>query len=133
MTTVNIGPKTITLWQVENDYNSIPESCYYRITFPYPDTHKILSDESESILMILGLDGIRLLSKELKGLQSNLNPSEQWEIYCMCDGFGPLSPEELEELNEGWDWSHVRDSSQEAIDNASRRIKEILIEKYNSM
>lgn len=41
--------------------------------------------------------------------------SQAWEVYCLGDGFGNLPPEELAAINDGWDWSHVRDSSPEAM------------------
>lgn len=44
-----------------------------------------------------------------------LSDAETWELYCLADGFGKRTPEELEEINGGWDWSHVRDSSPEAF------------------
>lgn len=44
-----------------------------------------------------------------------LSRSEIWQAYCLCDGFGKLSPRELKGINGGWDWSHIRDSSTEAL------------------
>jgi len=129
----NYGPKTISVQQVESNYNSIPQSCHFRVREMPSYSHKILSPDGEEILMVLGLEGMHLLSNQLRSLSSNLSKAEQWEIYCMCDGFGKKSPNELLELNDGWDWSHVRDSSGEAIEEAVKRIREILVERYNSL
>jgi len=45
----------------------------------------------------------------------SLPDDDMWEVYCLGDGFGKLPPEELSQINEGWDWSHVRDSSEGAF------------------
>ncbi len=39
-----------------------------------------------------------------------------WEVYCLADGFPFRTPEELAGINDGWDWSHVRDSTPEAFE-----------------
>lgn len=44
-----------------------------------------------------------------------LKSDELWEVYCLGDGFGELPPEMLMEINGGWDWSHIRDSTSEAM------------------
>lgn len=54
-----------------------------------------------------------------------LNDSQMWEVYCLADGFGKMSSEQLIEINDGWDWSHIRDSSREAINNMALRILEM--------
>lgn len=41
--------------------------------------------------------------------------SQMWMVYCKGDGFGKRTPQELEKVNGGWDWSHIRDSSEEAV------------------
>lgn len=58
-----------------------------------------------------------------------LTTEEGWELYCLGDGFGRLSPEELAGINDGWDWSHVRDSSPAALAAMRVRIEAILAEK----
>lgn len=45
-----------------------------------------------------------------------LNPTQTWQAYCLGDGFGKMTPAQLEQINGGYDWSHVRDSSEEAIE-----------------
>jgi hypothetical protein len=46
--------------------------------------------------------------------RSELLPEEvAWEVYCLADGFGRCTPSELRGINDGWDWSHVRDSTPE--------------------
>ena len=39
----------------------------------------------------------------------------QWDAYCEADGFGYLDADSLAEINDGWDWSHVRDSTDEGF------------------
>lgn len=48
-------------------------------------------------------------------LRHALTAEEAWSLYCLADGFGRRTPDELLEINDGWDWSHVRDSSPEAL------------------
>lgn len=45
------------------------------------------------------------------------------ELYCMGDGFGALGEGALA-INGGYDWSHIRDSSDEALAAISARIDE---------
>lgn len=60
------------------------------------------------------------------GLKNVLTYDEQWQAYKLCDGFGETclslnletgqatwQATDLDEI--GWDWSHVRDSSPEAL------------------
>lgn len=58
-----------------------------------------------------------------------LDADEQWDLMCMGDGFGPCSPEQLAEINSGWDWSHVRDSSPNALSGMRRALEAKLKEK----
>ncbi len=44
-----------------------------------------------------------------------LTDGQAWTLYCMGDGFGSLAPGILSGINGGWDWSHVADSSREAL------------------
>ncbi|HLD90763.1 MAG TPA: hypothetical protein VI911_07110 [Patescibacteria group bacterium] len=57
-----------------------------------------------------------------------LTIGEQWEMFCLGDGFGNLTSDELEKINSGWDMSHVRDSSDEAIARIAIRIYTLVIE-----
>lgn len=52
---------------------------------------------------------------------------ERYNLYLMCDGFGKRSREELLRINDGWDWSHVRDSSHDTITQVADHIRELLI------
>jgi hypothetical protein len=52
--------------------------------------------------------------------------AQKWAVYCQGDGFGECSPEELAEINDGWDWSHVRDSSSGAVRKMAATIKEFV-------
>lgn len=45
-----------------------------------------------------------------------------WDAYCMFDGFGKKTREWHDEY--GFDWSHVRDSSEETIIQVARWIKD---------
>lgn len=53
-----------------------------------------------------------------------LTERQQWEMYCLADGYGNLTPEALSEINDGWDWSHIRDSSADAFARMAARLKE---------
>lgn len=46
------------------------------------------------------------------------------EARARCDGFGRMSIQELEDLGALFDWSHVRDSSEDAIESAASFIRE---------
>ena len=62
----------------------------------------------------------------LSGAERTILSAEQaWELYCLADGFGQQSPGELNQINGGWDWSHIRDSSDAAIDAIANRILRI--------
>jgi len=50
------------------------------------------------------------------------------DVVTRCDGFGRMSAEQLQELGIEWDWSHVRDSSDEAIEEAYQVLMTILEE-----
>ena len=45
------------------------------------------------------------------------------EIYTMADGFGPLGDEIWDTVPE-WDWSHIRDSTPDAVKAMSARLKD---------
>ena len=46
-----------------------------------------------------------------------LTDAQHWAIYTLADGFGDLfeEPGILAEINDGYDWSHVRDSSASGV------------------
>jgi hypothetical protein len=48
-----------------------------------------------------------------------------WEVYQLGDGFGRLPPEMLAEINDGYDWSHVRDSSDEAFAEMATHLRSL--------
>ena len=51
------------------------------------------------------------------------NYPQVWErVYAQGDGFGKLSREELREINDGFDWSHIRDSSWQALERMEREL-----------
>ena len=49
--------------------------------------------------------------------EGQLTDSQHWTLYCHADGFGDLldEPGILAEINDGYDWSHIRDSSGSAV------------------
>lgn len=47
--------------------------------------------------------------------RDRLSSEERRHLYGMADGFGTLPPGQLAAINGGWDWSHIRDASDEAI------------------
>ena len=128
------GPKTISLEQVQKNYDSIPESTYFnQKTKPLVDNIKPISSEMVEILMLLGLNGLHFLDRVLRSQAvRGFSSSDIFETYCLCDGFGLLSAKELSEINDGWDWSHVRDSSVEALLNAENFAKQKIIDIYNN-
>ena len=44
-----------------------------------------------------------------------LSDAEHEHAFTLGDGYGSCTADELGEINGGWDWSHVRDSSPAAI------------------
>lgn len=100
-----------------------------------PEDLKAISINDAEMLMVLGTNGLHFLNTVLRygGIEGySLSAEQEWEIYCTCDGFGELSSEELKEINDGWDWSHIRDSSFEALLKAEHLAKKFLIDIYNS-
>lgn len=55
--------------------------------------------------------------------QNALTEAEATELFCMGDGFGTRTAAELAEINSGWDWSHIRDSSPEAWARIAERLR----------
>ncbi len=54
--------------------------------------------------------------------------------FCLGDGFGAgLTPGELSEINSGWDWSHVRDSSAKAMADIAHLIRGFVDEKDSAL
>lgn len=57
----------------------------------------------------------------------HLPREERVAIYLECDGFGDTRSGEARDrmiayMEGGWDWSHVRDSSDEAIERAQAKL-----------
>jgi len=67
-----------------------------------PPKHYAALDDWDLIVACLHYEG---------GITHLVSDEIQWEAYCAADGFGWLAPEALEDINDGWDWSHIRDSS----------------------
>jgi hypothetical protein len=51
-----------------------------------------------------------------------LTSKQSWSVYKVADGFGLQHPSALREINGGWDWSHIRDST---IDGWKRMEKKL--------
>lgn len=60
---------------------------------------------------------------------SLINNAERYEIYCEADGFGRMSHAQLRRINDGWDWSHIRDSSDEGEQRMLQKLIDILGQK----
>jgi hypothetical protein len=58
--------------------------------------------------------------------RQRLTWEQQQEVWCLGDGYGDCTAEELARINSGWDWSHIRDSSPEARARMAEKIREIL-------
>lgn len=59
-----------------------------------------------------------------------LTSSEHLQIMAKCDGYGELPAEQLVKDSLSWDWSHVRDSSEGAINRAASLAQKILRQRY---
>ena len=61
------------------------------------------------------------------GDKSNVLTTDQHR-HCVeqCDGYGGMCWQELEERGLDWDWSHVRDSADEALDYCYEAIMQCL-------
>lgn len=137
------GLKKITLQDVNSNYDHIVSNTHFvtpeKIKNKYPDplkdeNIKVITEIQSNILVILGLTGIDFLAKLLKGSQGEelgLSEEDEYEVYCECDGFGYLTADELRQINDGWDWSHIRDSSAEGKQKAENLLKSKLIAIYN--
>jgi len=55
-----------------------------------------------------------------------LTMEEFRRAFLLCDGYGRLTWREIADLGLEWDWSHVRDSSPEAIAAAAASVRESL-------
>jgi len=62
-----------------------------------------------------------------------LTNKQQWQAYCLADGLGKCSEAELKEINGGWDWSHIRDSSDEALREMAEFILKAANWQYNNI
>lgn len=60
-----------------------------------------------------------------RGSKSHLITPYEWSVvYLLGDGFGRV--DEAWAHEQAWDWSHVRDSSPEAIEAMAAKIEEFL-------
>lgn len=132
------GPKTITLADIENSSlytENIINKYHMSAKLSDQEQHsqnpelKEITETQDHILMTLGTSGLQFLKNVER--EDYLPFSEFLEAYALCDGFGKHSKEELEEINGGYDWSHIRDSSDEALHEAVTLIRHKLITLYN--
>lgn len=56
--------------------------------------------------------------------KSLISPKQYRELFQMGDGFGEMTPEQLTEFDLWGDWSHIRDSSDEAIEKIYNKLAE---------
>lgn len=56
-----------------------------------------------------------------------LSDIQMWKAYCEADGFGYRTSEELREINGGWDWSHIRDSSYRGWKRMEVKINQLIM------
>ena len=67
-----------------------------------------------------------------QGVPHKLLPEAQVEVcYSKADGYGNLTRSELIVRDLVWDWSHIRDSSEKALDQVATTLKEFI--KYNEI
>jgi hypothetical protein len=127
--------KEITLEMVLNDYNdSIMKSCQISDKELTDPKLKEITDTHFELLTLLGVSGLEFLSKTMKGennYKDAISDEDIYEAYSLCDGFGLKTKKQLKKINDGWDWSHVRDSSPDAILEAEYYLKLCLIDFYN--
>jgi len=55
---------------------------------------------------------------------AGIKEEDFWDVYSLADGFGRLPPEVLQTINDGYDWSHVRDSSPQAWTEMAAYLRE---------
>jgi hypothetical protein len=74
------------------------------------------------------MDDFELCRKYLYHSSDNMIPEK--DCYCSIfekgDGYGELTANQLSEMELWYDWSHVRDSSEEAIHKMAVMIREYL-------
>ena len=56
---------------------------------------------------------------------NGLNVQHHNTAFALCDGYGNLTVPQLVADGLTWDWSHVRDSSPEAIDRAINYLRKV--------
>jgi hypothetical protein len=61
-----------------------------------------------------------------------LTDAEWYAVYAEGDGFGNRTAAELREINDGFDWSHVRDSSDEGVERMHAKLRSILASRVAS-
>lgn len=54
---------------------------------------------------------------------SDLSPEQQQTVRRAADGFGAVYGFDNESLDMLWDWSHVRDSTNEAIEKMAKLLR----------
>jgi hypothetical protein len=79
----------------------------------------LLVEDRDLVVGLLHWDGeFEALTTALDNLFGHSFPGNEmfsYHLYAHCDGFGLMDVEDLRGINDGWDWSHVRDSSPSAL------------------
>ena len=55
-----------------------------------------------------------------------------WGAFCLADGFGQMTGAQLRELEIGFDWSHVRDSTEAGHKRVAEYLRKNLAEIVRS-
>lgn len=94
------------------------------------EAHENRNGQIETLAHYRGLDDRKLVIACLwyKGeLTDRIGEVISWEVYQAADGFGAgLLSDELMEINDGWDWSHIRDSSPQAFTAMANILRPLL-------
>ncbi len=56
-------------------------------------------------------------------------PEQHAYLFSLGDGYGRMTEEQLRQKGLIWDFSHIRDSSDEALENIYKALKNIIYEK----
>ncbi len=101
----------VQLWSKYSQTN-----CDRYTTVPFSDAIEI--DDWELCEMYLHHGGSR---------STCLNLDDHLDVFSRGDGYGKMTGEKLLEQGLDWDWSHIRDSSDDAITEMAYRIRELVV------
>ncbi len=66
-------------------------------------------------------------------MKNRLGTTRHLEAMTLCDGYGRLTDDELRAIDAVWDWSHVRDSTPDALAEARAYIEGVLLLKVGEI